>query len=71
VREPIEGGGRKKWSSQIEAAEFVFPKKFSKILKPIFTQDFDWDAKEEDGTITIIFTPKPPASNTDAASNQK
>jgi hypothetical protein len=63
VREPIGGGGGKKWSSQVEAAEFVFPKKFSKLFKPIFTQAFDWDAKEGNGTITLIFTPKPPASN--------
>jgi hypothetical protein len=50
-------GGKKKWDDNVEAFGFVFPKKYSKILHPIFTQDFDWSAKEENGTITIIFTP--------------
>jgi hypothetical protein len=71
VREPIEGGGKKKWSDHVEGTEFIFPKKYSKTLRPIFTQDFDWAAKEENGTITIIFTPKPPASNTQGTSDQK
>ena len=71
AREPIEKGGKGKWSDHIEATEYVFHKKYSKILRPLFTQDFEWDAKEENGTITIIFTPRPPAAHNDCASNQK
>jgi hypothetical protein len=71
VRRSIEGGGKKKWSNQIEAMEFVFPKKFSKMLRPIFFQDFDWDAKEENGTITFIFAPKPSASNIQEGADPK
>jgi len=63
VRKPIGEGGKKKWDDQFEGKEFIFPKKYSKTLRPIFTQEFDWAAKEENGTITIIFTPRPPESN--------
>jgi hypothetical protein len=41
------------------------------MLKPIFEQDFDFDAKEENGTITIIFTPRPPEPNTQGPEDQK
>jgi hypothetical protein len=46
VRKPIGEGGKKKWDDQFEAMEFIFPKKYSKTLGPIFTRDFDWAAKE-------------------------
>ena len=49
--------------ANVEALEFVFPKKYSKILQPIFTRDFDWEAKEENGTITVIFTPTSKIAN--------
>jgi hypothetical protein len=71
VRRSIEGGDKKERFSQLEDIEFVFPKEYSKMLKPIFYQDFDYDAKEENGTITFIFTPKLPAPNTQGASKSK
>jgi hypothetical protein len=33
------------------------------MLQPIFTQDFDWKAKQENGTITVIFTPTSKIAN--------
>jgi hypothetical protein len=57
VRRPTEGVDKKLFSS-LEAIEFVFSKEYSKMLRPIFTQDYDYDVKEENGTITFILTPK-------------
>ena len=62
-------GGKKKWDDNVEAFGFVFPKKYSKILQPIFTQDFNWEAKQENGTITVIFTPTSKTANKETSND--
>ncbi len=39
------------------------------MLKPIFTQDFDWDAKEEYGSIIVIFTPTSNIANKETSND--
>lgn len=57
VREPYEENGKKKFSVHYEDMEFIFPKEYSKMLRPIFSGDYDYDAKEQNGTFTFTLTP--------------
>jgi len=59
VRRPlkIKGVNTGKPFSQLEDIEFVFPKEYNKMLKPVFYEDFDFDAKVENGMITLVLTP--------------
>jgi len=59
VREPYEENGRKKFGVHYEDVEFVFPKEYSKTLRPVFSGDYDFDVKEENGVFTFILTPNP------------
>jgi hypothetical protein len=68
VRRPlkIKGVSTGEPFSQLEDVEFVFPKEYNKMLRPIFYQDFDFDAKEENGVLTFILTPASKAPNLDS-----
>lgn len=59
VRRPlkVEGEDFGKPYSQEEDVEFVFPKEYNKMLRPIFYKDFDYEAREENGSLTFILTP--------------
>ncbi len=59
VRRPVkvEGEEARKLYSQLEDVEFVFPKEYNKMLRPIFSNDFDYEAREENGSLTFILTP--------------
>jgi len=57
VRKPVAGAGKKEWFNQLEDIEFVFPKEYNKILSPVFSQDFDFDAKSANGVLTFTLTP--------------
>jgi hypothetical protein len=59
VRRPlkVKGGDAGKPFSQEEDVEFVFPKEYNKMLRPIFYGDFDYEAREENGSLTFILTP--------------
>ena len=59
VRRPlkVEGEEAGKLYSQLEDVEFVFPKEYNKMLRPIFNKDFDYEAREENGSLTFILTP--------------
>jgi len=59
VREPYEENGRKRFGVHYEDVEFVFPKEYSKMLRPVFSGDYDYDAKEENGVFTFTLTPNP------------
>lgn len=43
--------------SQLEDIEFVFPKEYNKILKPVFYGNYNYEAREENGSLTFILTP--------------
>ena len=43
--------------SQLEDIEFVFPKEYNKMLKPVFQGNYNYEAKEENGSLTFILTP--------------
>ena len=59
VRRPlkVKGEDSGKPYSQEEDVEFVFPKEYNKMLRPIFYGDFDYEAREENGSLTFILTP--------------
>jgi hypothetical protein len=59
VRRPLKVKGEYsgKPYSQEEDVEFVFPKEYNKMLRPIFYKDFDYEAREENGCLTFILTP--------------
>ena len=59
VREPYEENGKKKFGVHYEDVEFVFPKEYSKMLRPAFSGDYDFDVKEENGTFTFTLKPNP------------
>lgn len=40
--------------------EFIFDKEYNKIFNPVFGElRYDFDAKEENGIITFVLTPRP------------
>lgn len=40
--------------------EFIFDKEYNKIFNPVFSElRYDFDAKEENGIITFVLTPRP------------
>jgi hypothetical protein len=49
--------GKKRFSLINESMEFVFPNEYCKMFRPVFSGEFDFDAKEENGIITIILKP--------------
>jgi len=57
VRAPYKENGKKKFGVHYEDVEFMFPKEHSKMLRPIFSGDYDFDAKEENGVFTFTLTP--------------
>ena len=57
VREPYTENGKKRLWTSYEDMEFVFPKEYSKMFRPVFSGEYDFDAKEEKGVITVILTP--------------
>jgi hypothetical protein len=58
VREPYkDSNGRNRFSSSYEDMEFMFTKEYSKMFSPVFSGNYDFDAKEENGIITVILTP--------------
>lgn len=57
VRKPVAGASKKEWFNQFEDIEFVFPKEYNRILSPVFSQDFNFDAKSENGVLTFTLTP--------------
>ncbi len=59
VREPYMENGKRRFHVSYQGAEFVFPNEYSKMLRPIFSAEYDFDAKEENGVITVTFTPDP------------
>jgi hypothetical protein len=59
VREPYMENGKRRFHVTYQGAEFVFPNEYSKMLRPIFSAEYDFDAKEENGVITVTFTPDP------------
>jgi hypothetical protein len=59
VREPYKENGRKKFGIHYEDVEFVFSREYSKMLRPVFSGDYDFDAKEENGVFTFTLTPNP------------
>jgi len=59
VREPYEKNSRKRFGVQYEDVEFVFHKEYSKMLRSVFSGDYDYDAKEENGVFTFTLTPNP------------
>ena len=65
VRKPVSEANKKEWFSQLEDIEFVFPKEYNKILRPVFNQDFDFDLRTDNGVLTFTLTPapKPPETN--------
>lgn len=65
VRKPLKGAKTNERFSQLEDIEFVFPKEYNKMLSPIFTQDFDFEAKSENGVLTFILTPTSKAPKID------
>jgi len=65
VRKPVSEVSKKEWFSQLEDIEFVFPKEYNKILSPVFSEDFDFAARSDNGVLTFTLTPvqKPPDIN--------
>ena len=65
IRRPlkVEGEDSGKPYSQEEDVEFVFPKEYNKMLRPIFYRDFDYEAREENGSLTFILTPTKSSEN--------
>jgi len=59
VRKPVSEANKKEWFSQLEDIEFVFPKEYNKILSPVFSEDFDFDARSDNGVLTFTLTPAP------------
>ena len=40
--------------------EFIFGKEYNKMFNPVFSElYYDFDAKEENGIITFVLTPRP------------
>ena len=73
VRKPVSEVSKKEWFSQLEDIEFVFPKEYNKILSPVFTEDFDFDARSDNGEITFTLRPvqKPPETNNSESKKPK
>jgi hypothetical protein len=65
VRKPLKGSTTNERFSQLEDIEFVFPKEYNKILSPVFSQDFDFEAKSENGVLKFILTPASKAPKID------
>ena len=58
VREPYKDkNGRQRYHTSYQDSEFVFPHEYSKLFRPIFDGDYGFEAKEENGVITVTFTP--------------
>ena len=57
IREAYTENGKKRLWTSYEDMEFVFPKEYSKMFRPVFSGEYDFDAKEENGVITIILIP--------------
>jgi hypothetical protein len=53
----VKGEGTGKPCSQLEDIEFVFPKEYNKILKPVFCGNYNYYAREENGSLAFILTP--------------
>jgi len=56
VRKPVVEG-KKEWFSQLEDIEFVFHREYNKILGPVFSGRYDFDAKSDNGVLTFTLTP--------------
>jgi hypothetical protein len=59
VRKPVSEANKNEWFSQLEDIEFVFPKEYNKILSPVFSEDFDFDLRTDNGVLTFTLTPAP------------
>ena len=58
VREPYKDeNGKNRFSISYLDMEFVFSKEYSKMFSPVFSGDYDFDSKEENGVITVTLTP--------------
>ncbi len=71
VRKPVSEASKKEWFSQLEDIEFVFPKEYSKILSPVFSEDFDFDARSDNGVLTFTLTPVPKLPETNKSECKK
>jgi hypothetical protein len=49
--------------------EFIFTKEYSKMLSPVFSGNYDFDAKEENGAITITLTPTSDIANIETSND--
>jgi hypothetical protein len=58
LRKPLKGKNSKEWFTQLEDIEFTLPKESNKIISPIFTENFDFNVKSENGILTFTLTPK-------------
>ena len=58
VREPFKDeNGKNRFSTSYQDMEFIFTKEYSKMLSPVFSGNYGFDAKEESGVITVTLTP--------------
>ena len=58
VREPFKDeNGKNRFSTSYQDMEFIFTKEYSKMLSPVFSGNYDFDAKEENGVIIVTLTP--------------
>jgi hypothetical protein len=53
----VKGEENSKPCSQLEDVEFVFPKEYNRMLRPIFCGNYDYEAHEKNGSLTFILTP--------------
>jgi hypothetical protein len=61
----LKGKHSKEWFTQLEDIEFALPKECNKMISPIFTENFDFDIKSENGVLTFTLTPTSKAPKID------
>jgi len=68
VREPYKDeNGKSRFSISYEDMEYMFTKEYSKMLSPVFSGNYDFDAKEENGVITVTLTPTSNIANNETS----
>jgi len=70
VREPFKDeNGKNRFSTSYQDMEFIFTKEYSKMLSPVFSGNYDFDAKEENGVIIVTLTPTSSIANKETSND--
>lgn len=59
IRQRTTKDGKVRTWTSYEDVEFIFDKEYNKVFNPVFGDvRYDFDAKEENGIITFVLTPR-------------